>query len=85
MLTFGDKAEMSRRLLLKRFKASFIFNVDNYETLRAEDIRIHDVRLLEGNSNTLSRVKRFQAFFKHIARSSITSLVVEGIKRMLSA
>jgi hypothetical protein len=67
------------------FKASLVFIVHDSRTLEVEDIKIDNVKLLKGSSKTLiSKVKRLQAFFKPVAQSSIASLMVEGIKRMLS-
>jgi hypothetical protein len=67
------------------FKASLVFLVHDSRTLEVEDIKIDNVKLLKGSSKTLiSKVKRLQAFFKPVAQSSIASLMVEGIKRMLS-
>jgi hypothetical protein len=67
------------------FKASFVFIVQDYRTLEVEDIKIDNVKLLKASSKTLiSKVKRLQAFFRLVAQSSIASLMVEGIKRMLS-
>lgn len=67
------------------FKASLIFIVHDSRTLEVEDIKIDNVKLLKDSSKTLiSKVKRLQAFFKPVAQSSIASLMVEGIKRMLS-
>jgi hypothetical protein len=67
------------------FKASFVFIVQDYRTLEVEDIKIDNVKLLKASSKTLiSKVKRLQAFLRLVAQSSIASLMVEGIKRMLS-
>jgi hypothetical protein len=67
------------------FKASLVFILHDSRTLEVEDIKIDNVKLLKGSSKTLiSKVKRLQAFFKPVAQSSIASLMVEGIKRMLS-
>jgi hypothetical protein len=67
------------------FKASLVFLVHDSRTIEVEDIKIDNVKLLKGSSKTLiSKVKRLQAFFKPVAQSSIASLMVEGIKRMLS-
>jgi hypothetical protein len=67
------------------FKASLVFIVHDSRTLEVEDIKIDNVKLLKDSSKTLiSKVKRLQAFFKPVAQSSIASLMVEGIKRMLS-
>jgi hypothetical protein len=67
------------------FKASLVFIVHDSRTLEVEDTKIDNVKLLKGSSKTLiSKVKRLQAFFKPVAQSSIASLMVEGIKRMLS-
>jgi hypothetical protein len=67
------------------FKASLVFLVHDSRTLEVEDIKIDNVKLLKGSSKTLIfKVKRLQAFFKPVAQSSIASLMVEGIKRMLS-
>jgi hypothetical protein len=67
------------------FKASLVFIVQDSRTFEVEDIKIDNVKLLKGSSKTLApKIKRFQAFFKPVAQSSIASLMVEGIKRMLS-
>jgi hypothetical protein len=67
------------------FKASLVFIVQDSRTLEVEDIKIDNVKLLKDSSKTLiSKVKRLHAFFKPVAQSSIASLMVEGIKRMLS-
>jgi hypothetical protein len=67
------------------FKASLVFIVHDSRTLEVEDIKLDNVKLLKDSSKTLiSKVKRLQAFFKPVAQSSIASLMVEGIKRMLS-
>jgi hypothetical protein len=67
------------------FKASLVFIVHDSRTFEVEDIKIDNVKLLKGSSKTLApKIKRFQAFFKPVAQSSIASLMVEGIKRMLS-
>lgn len=67
------------------FKATLIFIVQDSRTLEVEDIKIDDVKMLKDSSKTLiSMVKRLLAFFKPVARSSVASLMVEGVKRMLS-
>ena len=67
------------------FKATLIFIVQDSRTLEVEDIKIDDVKMLNDSSKTLtSKVKRLRAFFKPVAQSSVASLMVEGVKRMLS-
>lgn len=67
------------------FKATLIFIVQDSRTLEVEDIKIDDVKMLKDSSKTLtSKVKRLRAFFKPVAQSSVASLMVEGVKRMLS-
>ena len=67
------------------FKATLIFIVQDSRTLEVEDIKIDDVKMLKDSSKTLiSMVKRLLAFFKPVAQSSVASLMVEGVKRMLS-
>lgn len=67
------------------FKATLIFIVQDTRTLEVEDIKIDNVKMLKDNSKTLiSKVKRLLAFFKPVAQSSVASLMVEGVKRMLS-
>jgi hypothetical protein len=67
------------------FKATLIFIVQDSKTLEVEDIKIDNVKMLKGSSKTLiSKVKRLKVFFKPVAQSSVASLMVEGIKRMLS-
>ena len=67
------------------FKATLIFIVQDSRTLEVEDIKIDDVKMLKDSSKTLiSMVKRLLAFFKPVAQSSVASLIVEGVKRMLS-
>jgi hypothetical protein len=67
------------------FKATLIFIVQDSRTLEIEDIKIDNVKMLKDSSKTLiSKVKRLEVFFKPVAQSSVASLMVEGIKRMLS-
>lgn len=67
------------------FKATLIFIVQDSRRLEVEDIKIDNVKMLKVSSKTLiSNVNRLQAFFKPLAQSSVASLMVEGIKRMLS-
>jgi hypothetical protein len=67
------------------FKATLIFIVQDSRTLEVEDIKIDDVKMLKDSSKTLiSMVKRLLACFKPVAQSSVASLMVEGVKRMLS-
>jgi hypothetical protein len=67
------------------FKATLIFIVQDSRTLEVEDIKIDDVKMLKDSSKTLiSMVKRLLSFFKPVAQSSVASLMVEGVKRMLS-
>jgi hypothetical protein len=67
------------------FKATLIFIVQDSKRLEVEDIKIDNIKMLKVSSKTLiSNVNRLQAFFKPLAQSSVTSLMVEGIKRMLS-
>src|SRR4051812_15779751 len=67
------------------FRATFIFIIHDSRTLEVEDIKIDNVKMLKDSSKTLiSKVNRFQAFFKPVAQSSVDSLMVEGIRRMLS-
>src|ERR671922_804590 len=67
------------------FKAILIFIVQDSRRLEIEDIKIDNVKMLKVSSKTLiSNVNRLQAFFKPLAQSSVASLMVEGIKRMLS-
>lgn len=67
------------------FKATLILIVQDSRTLEVEDIKIDDVKMLKDSSKTLtSKVKRLLAFFKPVAQSSVASLMVEGVKRMLS-
>jgi|SRR5215212_2005373 len=67
------------------FEATLIFIVQDSKTLEVEDIKIDNVKMLKGSSKTLiSKVKRLKVFFKPVAQSSVASLMVEGIKRMLS-
>jgi hypothetical protein len=67
------------------FKATLIFIVQDSRTLEVEDIKIDNVKMLKDSSKTLiSKVKRLQVFFKPVAQSSVASLMVEGIRRMLS-
>jgi hypothetical protein len=66
------------------FKTTLVFIVQDSRTLEVEDIRIDNVKLLKGSSNTLfSWGKRLESFFKPVAQSSVASVIVEGIKRML--
>jgi hypothetical protein len=67
------------------FKVTLIFIVQDSRRLEVEDIKIDNVKMLKVSSKTLiSKVDRLQAFFKPVAQSSVASLMVEGIKRMLS-
>jgi hypothetical protein len=67
------------------FKATLIFIVQDSRRLEVEDIKIDNVKMLKVSSKTLiSNVNRLQAFFKPLAQSSVATLMVEGIKRMLS-
>jgi hypothetical protein len=67
------------------FKVTLIFIVQDSRRLEVEDIKIDNVKMLKVSSKALiSKVDRLQAFFKPVARSSVASLMVEGIKRMLS-
>jgi hypothetical protein len=67
------------------FKATLIFIVQDPSRLEVEDIKIDNIKMLKVSSKTLiSKVNRLQAFFKPLAQSSVASLMVEGIKRMLS-
>jgi hypothetical protein len=67
------------------FKSTLTFIVQDSRTLEVEDIKIDNVKMLKDSSKTLiSKVKRLQVFFRPVAQSSVASLVVEGIKRMLS-
>jgi hypothetical protein len=67
------------------FKATLIFIVQDSRRLEVEDIKIDNVKMLKVSSKALiSNVNRLQAFFKPLAQSSVASLMVEGIKRMLS-
>jgi hypothetical protein len=67
------------------FKAILIFIVQDSRRLEVEDIKIDNVKMLKVSSkNLISNVNRLQAFFKPLAQSSVASLMVEGIKRMLS-
>jgi hypothetical protein len=67
------------------FKATLIFIVQDSRALEVEDIKIDNVKMLKDSSKTLIfKVKRIRAFFKPVAQSSVASLIVEGIKRMLS-
>jgi hypothetical protein len=67
------------------FKVTLIFIVQDSRRLEVEDIKIDNVKMLKVSSKTLiSKVDRLQAFFKPVGQSSVASLMVEGIKRMLS-
>ena len=67
------------------FKSTLTFMVQDSRTLEVEDIKIDNVKMLKDSSKTLiSKVKRLQVFFRPVVQSSVASLVVEGIKRMLS-
>jgi hypothetical protein len=67
------------------FKVTLIFIVQDSRRLEVEDIKIDNVKMLKVSSKTLiSKVDRLQAFFKPVGQSSVASLMVEGIKRILS-
>ena len=67
------------------FKATLIFIVQDSRILEVEDIKIDNVKMLKDSSKTvISKVKRLQVFFKSVAQSSVATLIVEGIRRMLS-
>jgi len=67
------------------FKCRLIFHIQGSSTLEIEDIKIDNVKMLRDSSKSLiSGVNRLGAFFKPVAQSSVASLMLEGIKRMLS-
>ena len=91
--TMRDIRDTGRRFQIRlhgqsftiEFKATLIFIVQASRTFEIEDIKINNVKMLKDSSKTLiSKVKRLEIFFKPVAQSSIASLMIEGIKRMLS-
>lgn len=67
------------------FKSRLLFMLHDSRSLEIEDIKIDNVKMLQDSSKTLiSKGNRLEAFFKPIAQSSVASLMVEGIKKMLS-
>ena len=79
------KLHCTDNLFQSNLRLHLFSSVQDSRTLEVEDIKIDDVKMLKDSSKTLiSMVKRLLAFFKPVAQSSVASLMVEGVKRMLS-
>src|SRR5919108_485271 len=76
--------KLHAKSLTVEFRASFVFTIHNSRNLEVEHIRIESVKLLKNSlKGSVSMAKRFGAFFKPVAQSSLASIMVETIKRML--